>query len=292
MKLAKEGYVNINGVNIYYKIFGNYEKYILILHGGPGASHDYLLPLARLSNEGFTTVFYDQCGSGRSEEHEDLEECTTLDYYVNEVEMVRKSIIGEKDFVLLGHSWGGLLALAYASRHQANLRGLIISSGLSSVPLTTKEMRRLIKELPSEIKAKIIECEEKNDFTSEECQAVAYEFYKRHLLRLDSYPKDVVESLNYLVKRKIYSIMNGPTEFEIRGKIKDIDITNDIKNIKVPTLITVGEYDEVTPSIAKIIKDNIEGSKMVVIPNSSHMAFYENPDYYFKVLIDFLGEIY
>jgi proline iminopeptidase len=154
-----------------------------------------------------------------------------------------------------------------------------------------KEMRRLINQLPNEIRDEIYDCEKKNDFSSEKCKKAVDEFYKRHLLRLDVYPEEVQKSLDYLSKRKIYMIMNGPTEFEITGTIKDIDITNDIKNINIPTLIIVGEFDEVTPEVAKVINENIKGSKLVIIPNSSHMNFYENPEYYFNEVKKFINNL-
>ncbi|MGC8567417.1 MAG: proline iminopeptidase-family hydrolase [Caldisphaera sp.] len=289
--IIQEGYININSVPIYYKKVGNGYNIILTLHGGPGASHDYLLPLKKLADYGYTLIFYDQCGCGRSGEMNDLAKCANLDYYVEEVEEVRKSLANSKKVILLGHSWGGLLALGYAIRYQKNLKGLIVSSGLSDVPLTVKEMRKLLDMLPKEIKEIIYDCEKNNDFSSEKCTNAVNEFYKRHLLRLEKYPQEVIESLNYLSKRKIYSLMNGPTEFEINGTIRDINLTEQIKNIDVPTLIIVGEFDEVTPNVAKVINDNIRNSKMVIIPNSSHMNFYENPEYYFKVVLNFLNDI-
>jgi|BEDMetMinimDraft_2_1075160.scaffolds.fasta_scaffold10082_2 proline iminopeptidase len=286
----EEGFIEINGVQIYYKKVGKGKDVILTLHGGPGASHDYLLPLKKLANNKYTIIFYDQCGCGRSGEPKDLSKCTNIQYYVEEVEEVRKKLAKDK-VILLGHSWGGLLALAYAVKYQNNLKGLIVSSGLSSVPLTVKEMRRLINQLPKEIRDEIYDCEKKNDFSSEKCKKAVDEFYKRHLLRLDVYPEEVQKSLDYLSKRKIYMIMNGPTEFEITGTIKDIDITNDIKNINIPTLIIVGEFDEVTPEVAKVINENIKGSKLVIIPNSSHMNFYENPEYYFNEVKKFINNL-
>lgn len=286
----KDGFIKVYDVDLYYKIFGNGKEKILILHGGPGASHDYLLPLSNLANEKYSVIFYDQCGCGRSGEPNQLDNCTTLEYYVEEVEEVRKILANDK-VILLGQSWGGLLALAYAIKYQDNLKGLIVSSGLSSVPLTVKEMRRLINELPEDIRKTIFECEKNNDFSSKECEYAVNEFYKRHLFRLKEYPDFVLKSFDYISARKIYKIMNGPTEFEITGKIKDIDVTDDLKKINIPTLILVGEYDEVTPKVAQVIHENIKDSKFYVIPNSSHLNFLENPEYYFKVVKEFLKSI-
>jgi proline iminopeptidase len=186
---------------------------------------------------------------------------------VEEVEEVRKKLAKDK-VILLGHSWGGLLALAYAVKYQNNLKALIVSSGLSSVPLTVKEMRRLIEKLPEQTKNTIYECEKNNDFSSDRCTKAVNEFYLMHLFMFHRFPDFVQKTFNFIANRKIYKIMNGPTEFEITGTIKDIDITNNIKKINIPTLILVGEHDEVTPRVAQVIHDNIKNSLFYVIPNS------------------------
>jgi len=286
----KDGFINVFGVNLYYKIYGHGKNKMLILHGGPGGSHDYLLPLSSFARENNTVIFYDQCGCGKSEEAKDLQNCARLEYYVEEVEEVRKKLAKDK-IILLGHSWGGLLALAYAIKYQNNLKGLIVSSGLSSVPLTVKEMRRLIEKLPEQTKNTIYECERNNDFSSEKCTKAVNEFYIRHLFMFHRFPDFVQNTFNSISNRKIYKIMNGPTEFEITGSIKDIDITNDIKNINIPTLILVGEHDEVTPRVAQVIHDNIKNSLLYVIPNSSHLNFLENPKYYYNAVNNFLKSI-
>jgi len=113
-------------------------------------------------------------------------------------------------------------------------------------------------------------------------------FYKRHLLRLNEWPKEVMQSLEYAASRRVYPIMNGPNEFTITGTIKDFDITDKISAIKVPTLITVGEYDEVTPKVAEIIHNKIKGSQIKVFPNASHLTMWERPRLYLNTVKDFI----
>ncbi len=284
---GKEGYFDINGLKIYYKRVGDGEKKLLTLHGGPGMSHDYLLPLAKLADYGITVLFYDQFGCGRSEEPSDISKFT-VDYAVEEVEKVRQAAFGSEKVYLYGSSYGGMLALAYSLKYQNNLRALIVSGGLSSVPLTIREMLRLRSKLPRSVQETLKRYEEKGEYNNPEYQKAVDVFYRRHLLRLKSWPDDVMRSLNYAAERKVYSIMNGPNEFTITGTIKDFDITDKINTIKVPTLITVGEYDEVTPKVAMVIHKEIKQSRLKVFKGASHLTMWEKPKAYLNLLKEFI----
>jgi proline iminopeptidase len=282
----KEGFIDI-GIKVYYKIVSpkNVKAKLLTLHGGPGASHDYLSPLADLVKYDIEVIFYDQPGCGRSEDIPiDLTK-VTIDYVVEDVEKVRKKLIkeGEKIF-LYGSSYGGFLALAYAVKYQNNLKGLIVSNGLASVPLTVQEMNRLIEELPEKYKELI----KKQALDHPEYQNAVNEFYRKHLLRMDTYPEDVIRALKYAEERKVYRVLNGPNEFTITGVIKDWDISDQIHVIKIPTLILVGEYDEVTPRVAEDIHKRIKGSKMVIFKNCSHLTMWEDRENYIKTIADFI----
>lgn len=283
--------MHIYGLRIYFKLYDASSRInLMVLHGGPGASHDYLLPLAELSNYGINVLFYDQFGSGRSDEPSDLSKYT-VDYGVEEAEEVRKQIFNDK-VVMLGHSYGGMLALAYALKYQDNLVGLIVSNGLSSVPLTVQEMRRLIEELPEKYRNAIKRYEQVQDYQNPEyLEAVQY-FYRQHVIRLDELPEPVKVSFEYAQKRRTYAIMNGPNEFTITGTIKDFDITDQLHKIRVPTLIITGKYDEVTPRIAEIMHSRIRNSRLVLFENSSHMPMWEEKDKYLAVIRDFIFELY
>ena len=283
--------MHIYGLRIYFKLYDASSRInLMVLHGGPGASHDYLLPLAELSNYGINVLFYDQFGSGRSDEPSDLSKYT-VDYGVEETEEVRKQIFNDK-VVMLGHSYGGMLALAYALKYQDNLVGLIVSNGLSSVPLTVQEMRRLIEELPEKYRNAIKRYEQVQDYQNPEyLEAVQY-FYRQHVIRLDELPEPVKVSFEYAQKRRTYAIMNGPNEFTITGTIKDFDITDQLHKIRVPTLIITGKYDEVTPRIAEIMHSRIRNSRLVLFENSSHMPMWEEKDKYLAVIRDFIFELY
>ncbi|BCU67639.1 proline iminopeptidase [Sulfolobales archaeon HS-7] len=280
----KEGFIDI-GYKIYYRMY-EAEKPVaslLALHGGPGSSCDYLTPLSDLTKYGINVFLYDQGGCGRSDELPINLHQVTIDYVVNEVEKVREVLINDKVF-LYGSSYGGFLALAYACKYQHNLLGLITTGGLASVPLTIAEMKRLIDELPENVRDAINKGKPgEPDYEN----AVKY-FYRKHLLRLDDIPDDVKKAFEFTEKRNVYRILNGPNEFTITGVIKDWDISNCISNITVPTLITSGEYDEVTPIVAKHIHERIRGSKLVIIRDSSHLPMWEKREEYLDLLREFI----
>ena len=286
----EEGFVEINGIRLFYRIFRAKQERarLLTLHGGPGMSHDYLLPLADLSKRGITVIFYDQFGCGRSEEPEESK--FTIDYGVEEAELVRRALAGDGKTFLMGSSYGGALALAYALKYQENLKGLIISGGLSSVPLTVAEMYRLIDNLSVESREAIRVYNESGDASDPAYTRAVQEFYRKHLLRMDTYPPEVMTSLEFGEKRNVYRIMNGPNEFTITGTIKDWDISNRISEIRIPTLITVGEYDEVTPNVANLIHSKIRDSEMVIFKNCSHLTMWEDREGYNRILERFISQ--
>lgn len=284
----EEGFVTVNGVKLYYVRFGKGNKYrLLTLHGGPGGTHEYLLPLADLADRNFDVVFYDQFGCGKSEDPKN-EEDYSLKYAVEEVEGVRKALFGNDRVHLFGSSWGGMLALAYTIKYQDKLKSLTTSSGLASVKSTVAEMKRLISQLPQEEREAIEKHEADGDYSNPEYQEAGMAFMKKHLLRWDEWPEDVMRTMDAMEKRGTYLKMNGPSEFTIIGTIKDVDFSDELKRIKIPALVTCGKFDEVTPEIAKSIADEIKGSEMVVFQNSAHMQFWEEREKYLEVLSAFV----
>lgn len=285
----EEGFYEVQGIKLYYKHYHSDEgkAKLLTLHGGPGMSHDYLLSLKDLLDYGIDVFFFDQFGCGRSEEPDHSK--FTFDYAVEEVEGIRQKAFGNEKVFLMGSSYGGALSLAYSVKYQVNLKGLIVTGGLSSIPFTVKEMHRLIDELPGDAGKIIKKYEALGDFTNPEYEKAVNVFYREHLLRMDEMPEDVSRSLEYGMSRNVYPIMNGPNEFTIIGTIKDWDITDQLHKIKIPTLVTVGKYDEVTPNVAELIHKNIEGSRLKVFEKSSHLTMWEEErDLYMKTLADFI----
>ena len=285
----REGFVRVNGLRIYYKIFSpeKTRARIICLHGGPGMSHDYVLPLADLADYGYEVIFYDQFGCGRSEEPADLS-YFTIDYAVEEVEQIRKTLAPEGKIFLMGSSYGGALALAYALKYQRNLLALIITGGLASIPLTVREMAKLIDNLPPWASRAIKYHGDREDYKNPEYEKAVMKFYHTYLIRMEKYPEEVTASLNYADQRNVYRIMNGPNEFTITGTMKNWDISDRISTIKVPTLITVGEYDEVTQVVAEQIHHRIAGSKLLVFKDCSHLTMWEDRAGYIREVREFM----
>ena len=277
----------MTGFRIYFRTFepAPFSGTVLALHGGPGAHHRYLLPLADLVARGYRVVFMDQLGCGRSERSPDPS-VYTLEHNVEEVEGVREAL-GLGNVHLLGSSYGGLLALAYALQHPAHLQSLVTVGGLADVPFTTAEMGRLIGELPEEDRRAIEKFGSLGKFQDPTYLRAVDVFYRRHLCRLEPWPPEVATTLAE-INPDVYGRMNGPNEFTITGTIKDIDLTPQLSRIRVPTLVTGGRFDEVTPNVARQIRDHVPGARQVVFERSSHMPFWEERAAFMDELASFL----
>jgi len=284
-----EGHVKILGFNLFYRSYGTPVKgTVLCLHGGPGATHDYLLSLEDLAQFGYRVVLMDQLGCGKSDRPRGTA-LYTIAHNVEEVEGVRKALrLGQ--IHLMGSSYGGALAIATALKYQRNLRSLIITGGLASVPLTVGEMRRLVNRLPPRTRATLARYEATEDYENPKYLAAVSEFYRRHVCRLPVWPREVTYSFEH-ISRPVYFTMNGPNEFTIIGTIKDWDVTDQLPSIKLPTLVTVGRYDEVTPRVAQSIHRGIPGSKLVRFEKSAHLAMWEERARYIEVVRDFLDRV-
>jgi proline iminopeptidase len=289
-----EGYVKVLGYWIFYKSFGEPRKgSILCLHGGPGGSHDSGISMAKLSNTGYKVVLYDQLGCGKSDQPPD-QALYTVERYVEEVEGVRSGL-GLGKIHLYGHSWGGFLDVAYAIKYSSNLKSLLVSSGSSSTPLCAEEMWRLRSELPDELQKTLTKFEAEGDYLSDEYLRAVDEVYRRHLCMLDPWPpmiKSMVEQKRRGFPGFVYKLMWGPNEFFPVGTLRYWDVTDKLGNINVPTLITCGRYDEVTPKNGEVLHQGIKDSKFVVFENSSHSARIEEPEKYFDVYQGFLDGVH
>jgi proline iminopeptidase len=292
----EEGYVDAGGVMIYYKIIGNGNP-LMIIHGGPGASHDYflpyLLPLARNNK----LIFIDERGSGRSEKLEDTKKYT-VGYMVEDIEAVRKSLnLGKIN--LLGHSCGGVLVQAYAFKYQENLSHLILCSTFHSTTKMNEVLRKIMDRMSPELQARIRKMEkeglyghgldyEKERYTPEYMIAAWGEGYFPYLYQNRPDPNyDPIG--NGIMSWDLYREMWGSDgEFIINGNLKSVEYSDQLPSIKVPTLITVGDNDECAPSLSEDIHQKISGSKLVRFPKSGHMTFVDQPSLFIDVVDDFL----
>jgi proline iminopeptidase len=281
----KHGYVKVNGFNLFYETFGSGNEVLLCLHGGPGAPHDYLLPLGKLGDEHIRVVMYDQLGVGRSEKPTDTSNFS-IEYGAEEVEGLRRALdLGKVN--LFGSSYGGALALQYALKYQQNVKTLIVAGGLACVQEAVVEMNRLKASLPRDVRETMAKYEEKWAYLHPEYLKAVEVFYRNFFCRRYPWPEEVTRTLNE-TSIPVYFSMWGPNEFTAIGTWKDWDIRQKIREINVPTLITVGRYDEVTPTVAKTIHEGIRDSKLLIFENSGHLTMWDEEDSYLKAVKDFI----
>jgi proline-specific peptidase len=290
---ASEGTIPFRSRETWYRVVGDGDEPgkvpLLLLHGGPGAPHDYLESLESVAATGRRAIFYDQLGCGNSSRSE--ASLWNVETFVDEVGAVRDALGLERTH-LFGSSWGGMLAMEYALTQPTGLTSLVISSSPASIPLWASETKRLRAELPADVQRVLDEQEAAGRTDSPEYEAATMEFYKRHVCRLEPWPEGIVRTFGKLVENPdVYSYMQGPNEFVITGTLKDWDITGRLGEIDVPTLVTSGRHDECTPRQAEIVHRGIPGSEWVVFENSSHMQFAEEPERYLEVLDDFLTRV-
>jgi proline iminopeptidase len=293
---VEEGFVDAHGIMIYYKAFGRGEP-LVILHGGPGASHDYflpyLLPLARKNR----LIFIDERGSGRSQKLENIS-AYTIENMVEDVEAVRQ-VLELGKISVMGHSCGGVIAQAYALKYQENLSHLILCSTFHSTKKMNEVLYRIKEKMNPELRARIEKLEkaglyghgmdyEKNRYTSEYMTAAWGEGYFPYLYQNHPDPNyDPVANGN--MSWDLYREMWGSSgEFIIDGNMTSVEYTDRLASIRVPTLITVGDNDECDPSLSHEMNGKISGSKLVILPKSGHMTFVDQPSLFISAVDEFL----
>ncbi len=284
----EEGQIDVPGGQVWYKVVGSGESVpLLTLHGGPGGGHDYLEPLNEIASER-PVVFFDQLGCGKSDTPDDIS-LWRIDRFVDEVTAVRDAL-GLDRIHLLGHSWGGWLAIEYMLGAPSGVVSLTLASTSASIPQFVYEAGKLISELPREMAETMRRLEAEGDFENPEFEAGMMEFYKRHLCRLDPWPDPIMRSLENLDGNIVYETMNGPTEFTVIGNMKDWNRIEKLGEIVAPTLITCGRYDELTPACSRTLRQGIMNSRMHVFERSAHMAHLEETESYLQILSEFLRD--
>lgn len=282
--------------NVWTKRMGNNPKIrILLLNGGPGATHEYfecfesfLLP------QDIEFIYYDQLGCGLSDNPKDTS-MWDLPRFVEEVEQVRKALGLNKDnFYLLGHSWGGILAMQYALKYQDNLKGLIISNMMSSCPLYGKYAQDVLApQFDPKILDTIRQIEAKKDFDNPKyMELLTPHFYAKHICRLplEQWPEPMVRSFNKM-NHSLYVTMQGPSEFGIGGNLVNWDVSKELPKIKVPTLTIGGTHDTMDPEHMKWMSTQVQHGRYLLCPNGSHMSMYDDQAHYFPGLIEFIKDV-
>jgi proline-specific peptidase len=288
--MADEGYVEVEGGRVWYRRLGEGDALpVLLLHGGPGAAHDYMLPLAERLSEHRPAIVYDQLGCGRADRPDDTS-LWTVDRSVTEVDQVRAAL-GLDRCHLLGQSWGGWLAIDYMARGPVGVAGLVLASTSASIAQFVAGARRLIDALPEPHRTALQELGARGEYDHPDYRAAEQEFYRRHLCRMDPWPEALVRSSDQMEGNQVYATMNGPTEFDVIGRLRTWDRTPDLGRIDVPTLITCGRYDEITPACSETIAEGIPDARVVVFEESAHVAHLEEAEAYAGTVEEFLESV-
>ena len=291
---VREGRLPFRGFTDWYKVVGGPAEPgkfpVLVLHGGPGAAHDYLEPIGALAATGRPVIFYDQLGCGLSDRPHDPS-LWEVGLFVEEVTAVRQAL-GLDRLHILGQSWGGMLGMQYALTNPEGLESLIVADSPASMTLWVSEANRLRADLPPAVQATLLQHEADGTTGTKEYQDAVEVYNARHLCRVAPMPDYVKRSFDQIeADPEVYHTMNGPSEFHVIGKLKTWDITDRLGEITTPTLVLSGRYDEATPLIAETIQRGIPGAEWVLFEESSHMPHVEETARYLQVVDEFLTRI-
>lgn len=284
----------VGSFKVWTKRFGNNPRIkILLLHGGPAMTHEYMECFETyFQREGFEFYEYDQLGSYYSDQPKDSSLWTTA-RFVEEVEQVRQAIGADSsNFYLLGNSWGGLLAMEYALKYQQNLKGLVVANMMASAPDYGRYAEEVLsKQMKPEVLAEIKALEAKADYNNPRyMELLIPNFYKEHLCRLSEWPDGFNRTMKH-VNGEIYTMMQGPSEFGVSGRLATWDIKNRLKEITVPTLMIGAKHDTMDPKAMEEQSKMVKKGRYLFCPNGSHLAMWDDQKVFMHGVIGFISDI-
>jgi proline iminopeptidase len=282
--------------NVWTKRVGNNPAIkVLLLHGGPAATHEYFEAFdSYFPAAGIEYYYYDQLGSAYSDQPNEPE-LWEIPRFVEEVEQVRQALgLDRNNFYLLGHSWGGLLAMEYALKYQQHLKGLIISNMMASVPAYNDYAKSVLMPAMDQTVLAEIKKLEATGKTEEPryMELLIPHYYEQHLLRMPAaqWPNPVNRAFNHL-NRAIYVPMQGPSELGASGKLLNWDRVNDLGKIAVPTLVIGARYDTMDPAHMEMMAGKVQRGRYLFCPNGSHLAIYDDQKIYVDGVVRFLKDV-
>ena len=284
--------------NVWTKRIGNNPtKKVLLLHGGPGFTHELYEPFeGYFPQEQIEFYYYDQLGSYYSDQPKDVS-LWDLDRFVEEVEQVRIALgLDEYNFYLFGQSWGGILGMQYALKYQDHLKGLIISNMVASIPEYQKYSDEVLApQLDPKVLEEIMTYENKEDYTNPRyLELIVQHYYTEHVIRMpiNEWPDGFNRSFKH-VNPEVYVTMQGPSEFGVKGDatLKNWDIKDQLHKINVPTLTIGATYDTMDPKHMEWIASEVQNGRFLLCPNGSHLSQYDDQKNYFKGIINFINDV-
>ncbi|WP_105967693.1 proline iminopeptidase-family hydrolase [Streptomyces geranii] len=287
------GWLRFGEFRTWYRVTGTPDgdlPPLVVVHGGPGSTHDYLLNMTSLAKDGRAVVHYDQLGNGGSTRlPERGADFWTPELFLDELANLLESLGVSDRYVLFGQSWGGMLVARHAADRPTGLRGLIIANAPASYRLWRSEMEVLRAALPPGVDEALRAHEAAGTTDSAEYFEAMRVFYGRHVCRLDPWPRDYLASFMETADNPtVYSAMNGPSEFHVIGTLKDWSVEDRLPEISVPTLVLSGRHDEATPVTVRPFRDLIPDARWEIFENSSHVPHLEEPTRFHAVVSDFL----
>ena len=268
---------------------------VLLLHGGPGFTHEIYENFADyLPEEGIEFYYYDQLGSYFSDQP-DMDGLLSNERFVAEVEQVRQALgLNSNNFYLYGQSWGGILAMEYALAHQDKLKGLIISNMMASIPdYNTYAHDVLMADMDPEVLAELEAMEAAEDYSNPRYEGLLFEHhYVDHILRApaDEWPEPVMRSFTHM-NPEVYIPMQGPSELGASGILGDWDVKDQLKSINVPTLVIGAKYDTMDPAHMEWMASEIPNARSATMPNGSHLSQWDDAENFFPALINFIKDV-
>ncbi len=292
---TREGTVAFGDMRTWYRVSGDLDSPltpVVIVHGGPGATHHYLLSLSALALSGRPVIHYDQVGCGNSTHRRDAgDDFWTVALFRDELDNLLDALGLSARFHLLGQSWGGMLGAEFALTRPAGLRSLILSNSPASMELWVSEATRLRTELPAQVRETLDTHEAAGSLEDPQYVAATQVFYDRHVCRVVPNPPEVRRSWELMAEDPtVYRTMNGPNEFYCIGTLRTWSVVGRLGAISAPTLVLSGRYDEATPTTLAPFVTEIAGARWEVFDQSSHMPFVEEPARYLEIVNAFLSE--
>lgn len=290
---TKEGYAPFRDYVTWYRITGDPSSQkppVVLLHGGPGAAHDYLDAYKLLADHGRQVIHYDQLGCGKSTLLPDKGvDFWTPALFVAELNSLIDHLGVRSAYHVLGQSWGGMLGAEFGITRPKGLKSLTIANSPASMELWVREANRLRSEMPEKVRSALDRHEQAGTVTDPEYLAATMAFYERHVCRVVPFPPEVKRSFDQISRNPtVYNTMNGPNEFFVIGSLKTWSVIDKVSAINVPTLLISGRYDEATPAVVQPFADNIKGARWVIMEKSSHLPHVEETQKCIKTVAEFL----
>jgi L-proline amide hydrolase len=292
---AQEGMAPFGSYRTWYRVTGDLSARkapLVVLHGGPGCTHDYVDAFKGIATRGRAVVHYDQLGNGRSTHLRDKgANFWTPRLFLDELENLLRHLKIDGRYHVLGQSWGGMLAVEHAVTQPKGLRALVIANSPASMELWVREANRLRDELPPQVQATLLKHEKAGTTDHSEYKDAVRVFYDRHVCRVTPWPEEVARTFKAIDEDPtVYMTMNGPSEFHVIGSLKEWSIIDRLERIRAPTLLISGRYDEATPAVVQPFADRIKDVRWEIFENSSHMPHVEETERCLKVVGDFLDQ--